>query len=32
MAGIKAKKVFNFVLITALLQFVAGTVWAKIKP
>jgi len=32
MAGIKAKKVFNFVLITALLQFVAGTVWAQIKP
>lgn len=32
MAGIKVKKVFHIVLITILLQFVAGAAWAQLKP
>lgn len=32
MTGIKIKKTFHTVLITALLQFVAGVAWAQLKP
>jgi hypothetical protein len=32
MTGIKAKRVYNVVLITVFLQFVAGAVWAQLKP